>query len=82
MHYTQQLLGLSTTRYGPDSHYSVLPNLQGHTVGERSNVTATFDPILLADYATELVSLHDADGRFLTASAAVARGARPARPPT
>ncbi|BEP15553.1 hypothetical protein acdb102_38640 [Acidothermaceae bacterium B102] len=32
-------------------------------------MTATFDPILLADYATELVSLHDADGRFLTASA-------------
>jgi diguanylate cyclase (GGDEF)-like protein/PAS domain S-box-containing protein len=32
-------------------------------------VTATFDPIQLADYATEMVSLHDADGRFVTASA-------------
>jgi diguanylate cyclase (GGDEF)-like protein/PAS domain S-box-containing protein len=32
-------------------------------------VTATFDPIQLADYATEMVSLHDGDGRFVTASA-------------
>lgn len=32
-------------------------------------MTATFDPIQLADYATEMVSLHDANGRFVTASA-------------
>jgi diguanylate cyclase (GGDEF)-like protein/PAS domain S-box-containing protein len=32
-------------------------------------VTATYDPITLTDYATELISLHDEDGRFLTASA-------------
>jgi diguanylate cyclase (GGDEF)-like protein/PAS domain S-box-containing protein len=32
-------------------------------------MTATFDPIQLADYATEMVSLHDGDGRFVTASA-------------
>jgi diguanylate cyclase (GGDEF)-like protein/PAS domain S-box-containing protein len=31
-------------------------------------VTATFDPILLADYASEMVSRHDSDGRFLTSS--------------
>ncbi|MDX6202298.1 MAG: hypothetical protein QOJ83_1798 [Frankiales bacterium] len=32
-------------------------------------MTATFEPITLADYATEMMSLHDEDGRFLTASA-------------
>ena len=31
-------------------------------------MTATFDPIQLADYATEMISLHDEDGRFLTSS--------------
>jgi diguanylate cyclase (GGDEF)-like protein/PAS domain S-box-containing protein len=33
-------------------------------------VTTTFDPVLLADFGTEMVSLHDGDGRFLTSSAA------------
>ena len=33
-------------------------------------MTATFDPIVLADYATDMVSLHDGDGRFETTSAA------------
>ncbi|MDX6243132.1 MAG: hypothetical protein QOE76_855 [Frankiales bacterium] len=31
-------------------------------------MTTTFDPIQLADYATEMVSLHDGEGRFVSAS--------------
>jgi diguanylate cyclase (GGDEF)-like protein/PAS domain S-box-containing protein len=33
-------------------------------------VTTTFDPVLLADYGTEMLSLHDGDGRFLTSPVA------------
>ena len=32
-------------------------------------MTATFDQLQLADYATEMVSLHDGDGRFVIVSA-------------
>jgi diguanylate cyclase (GGDEF)-like protein/PAS domain S-box-containing protein len=33
-------------------------------------MTTTFDAVLLGDYATEMVSMHDCDGRFVTATAA------------
>ena len=33
-------------------------------------MTTTFDAVLLSDYATEMVSLHDSEGRFLAATAA------------
>src|SRR4051812_43593107 len=33
-------------------------------------MTATIDAVLLSDYVTEMVSLHDSDGRFVTASMA------------